>query len=255
MLVVVYLIVEVDWAAPANLYRGYRQAQKIMEPAHANGKLLKQLKAEFGDNVSFDYAVAFDQAGAVTRTLHVTRSCGAMDNKPFVLAVARRVHEQGFEWPEKIEYEYACELSKPQSLGLGPQLFGKALDRHLREQADCTDARLGAYSPGQPFAVQSLFVPHGSADMQLYVGASGDIEKVHLVAWDQFTEKEQQIHAMLCATQALLLTVQPEEDTQALRTEIDHVWHTGQNEVTAVVGPYQVTAKGAPMAMTLLPRQ
>lgn len=246
------LAVSIDWGLPLRWYQGYQQVQAVTRLQGEYDDTLKAVKEQFGETAGYVINVSVDQDGKVIRTLSATRQCGDMDDTRFLAQVTDKLHSAGLPWPDKVEYVYSCNFSRPASMGMVVPILAKGVARQLKADTQCGDVRAGSLAAVNGYWQQSLYVHDGALDMRLYVGKSGDAERVQLVAWTQMMAAETQQRLLLCAARALVDTVAPDQRDDAFGEKLQRVWQRGKSAATSVrVGGYQIDTQAEPLELNV----
>ena len=251
-----YAWVNVDLAWPFTLYRNYRHIQTVTA---ANVDAIKRaetlLKAEFGENNGLNYSLSIDLEGVQTMKIQAHRECGNPDGARFLEAAIKRVHEVGLGWPDKVEYLYGCNFSKPPSFNTTPQAMMQTLEQRAVEHSMCRDLSWGSWTIEKRTASRSARVVDGAVAMNLFLDDDGNVVKAQWKPeWDVYNNVEQH-RLMLCMTYALLRTVEPEWTDEQVKAGWHDIWRSTAGPDSARVGRYTADTLSKPLQMTVYPTQ
>lgn len=243
-----------DWSLPMKWYHGYQQVSAFGEQRGGYGDALKAVKKQFGDSAGFSVSVNIDVNGNVTRTLRTTRECGDFDDIKLVAQVTGQLHQMGMPWPDKVEYLYSCELSKPASLGIVVPVLAKALIGRFKADPQCKDIQSGAMVQTAGYWQQSLYVRDGVVDIRFYSGKTGDAERVQMLAWSQMMSPDVQQRLLLCAARAVVGVVTSDASKESFDDKFRRVWQQGKTAAASVrVAGFQLDTRADPLEMNLYP--
>ncbi|UFH48324.1 hypothetical protein [Pseudomonas sp. KNUC1026] len=260
---VTYLATQVDWSIPRTLYVMYQEMRHYQELAREDdGEMLKRLKARFGENAGMVYSTAIDGDGQSVRTLQVTRQCddnGQFDSMGTLKEQVRFLHEQGLQWPDKVQYLWSCNFQMPETLGVGPARLNTLLDKRLAANPGCAaiDARAGSYSQGRPFGTRQVMAEEGALELRLVEGSTGDADKALLQAWPSLTSEgaRAQKALMRCTLEALLAALAPDAESKTALDALEKYWaDKGKHGGFQRVGGLQLEATHDPVAVQVYPR-
>ncbi|UZJ59140.1 hypothetical protein OKW98_21650 [Pseudomonas sp. KU26590] len=243
-----------DWSLPMKWYHGYQLVRAFDKEQDSYADALKAVKKQFGDSAGFSVNVNIDGNGNITRTLRATRECGDVDDLKLVAQVTGQLHQVGMPWPDKIEYVYSCALSKPASLGIVVPVLDNAVMRRLKADPQCKDIQSGAMTQAGGYRQQSLYVHEGAIDMRLYVGKSGDAERVQMLAWTEIISPDAQHRLLLCAARAVVGVVTSDGSNESFDDKFRSVWQQGKTAATSVrIGGFQLDTRAEPLELNLYP--
>jgi hypothetical protein len=255
-----YLVASGDWKVPFKSYEVYTQTRNEWHTlcTECSKRALATLRKTYGDSADMTWTVQVgwhqDEDIKVTRTLILTRSCGAMDNEQLLRDALRYTHEEGMRWPDKVEYNYACRFDAPASLGISVTALAQGIAKQVKPQSPCGAANIGSLQPGNSESVQTLFGTDASVDLHYKVGFAGDVTSVQLKGRPLFNQKAPNAMLLSCAARIVLDTLQPKVDHQALLTEIEHVWYVAGSSDTFGPAPgFPVLVRAEPMMLTFTP--
>lgn len=258
-----YLATLVDWSIPRTLYVMYQQMRNFQELAKEDdGEMSQRLQARFGEKAGMAYSVAIDSDGHTTRTLQVTRQCGddgQFDSMDTFKAQVRFLHEQGLQWPNKVQYLWSCNFQVPETLGVGPARLNTVLDKRLAANPGCVaiNAHAGSYSEGRPFGTRQVMADESAVELRLFVGSAGDAGKAVLQAWPSLTREglQAQKALMRCTLEALLAGLAPDDQSKTALDALDKYWAAkGKHGGFQRVGALQLEATHEPLAVQIYPR-
>jgi hypothetical protein len=106
------------------------------------------------------------------------------------------------------------------------------MTKHLAEMPDCADAKLDAPNPMRDGSIvlHELKSDDASVDIMLQVDQTGKLSEAKFTG-PESPKNDPQLQLMMCATYAIMRTLQPQYETPAQASKnVAHVWKSAANK-------------------------